>query len=201
MTDKETAIFLEQMADVKPLAGNGVRCHFPIAMDDETLRTRRRARDSAELISRLATAPELIPRILPDDIACFKREGVQDAVFKNLRLGKYPARMLLDLRGYKLTQAKDTLVSFILDAREMGERNALIIHGKGLHGHPNASQTTAASIKSCVCHWLKQVEQVLAYHSAKQEHGGTGALYLMLEKSPQMRLLTRETNRKGKGFR
>ncbi len=72
----------------------------------------------------------------------------------------------------------------------------MLIHGKG-----HQSQPFAGLLKSAVCCWLSQLDMVLAYHSAKTEQGGTGALYVMLTKSEQLKLENREANRKGMGWR
>jgi DNA-nicking Smr family endonuclease len=53
----------------------------------------------------------------------------------------------------------------------------LIIHGKGGYdGGPSL-------LKSQVNHWLKQMPEVLAYHSAVRQHGGLGAVYVLLKRN------------------
>ena len=60
----------------------------------------------------------------------------------------------------------------------------LITHGKGeLRDKP-------ALLKSCVNHWLKELDSVLAFHSAQPHHGGSGASYVMLRKSSNKRVNT-----------
>ena len=38
-----------------------------------------------------------------------------------------------------------------------------------------------------VVHWLPQISEVLAFHSAQRHHGGTGAVYILLKKSDTKR--------------
>jgi DNA-nicking Smr family endonuclease len=59
-----------------------------------------------------------------------------------------------------------------------GYRCLLITHGKGAQSNP------PARIKSYVNHWLQQVENVIAFHSATPRHGGTGSVYVLLKKTP-----------------
>ena len=53
-----------------------------------------------------------------------------------------------------------------------------------------------AKIKSYVNHWLREIPEVLAYHSAQRHHGGVGAVYVLLRKSEQKKQQNRERFRK-----
>ena len=196
MTNEEAALFLEEMSDVKPLAGEAKQIFLTPDINSASQRARRQAAQASEYFAKLSLDLALVPPLAPDDIAEFMREGVQDAVFKHLRLGKYRCHTGLDVHGYTMRQAREALIQFIAAAVARGERNVMVIHGKGYKSKP-----FAGLIKSCVCFWLTQMDEVLAYHSCQREHGGTGALYVMLIKSDEMRDITRETNHKGVGFR
>jgi DNA-nicking Smr family endonuclease len=52
-----------------------------------------------------------------------------------------------------------------------------IIHGKG-HG----SHQKRPVLKQYVNHWLRQRDEVLAFCSARQVDGGTGAVYVLLKR-------------------
>ncbi|MFB2639748.1 DNA endonuclease SmrA [Shewanella bicestrii] len=196
MLDDESALFFEEMAGVVPLKGDVKAVNLqPKALTEEQLQRR----DALQREAYLACMPldfSLIPIIAPDDIASFKREGVQGAVFKRLRLGQYSIKMELDVHAYRLSQARDALLNYLLAAQAHGERCVMLIHGKGHNSKP-----VAGLLKSAVCHWLSQLDMVLAYHSAKTEQGGTGALYVMLTKSEQLKIENKEANRKGMGWR
>ncbi|MFV0594353.1 DNA endonuclease SmrA [Shewanella sp.] len=196
MLDDESALFFEEMAGVVPLKGDIKAVNLqPKALTDEQIQRR----DALQREAYLACMPlvlSLIPIIAPDDIASFKREGVQNAVFKRLRLGQYSIKMKLDVHTYRLSQARDALLNYLLAAQAYGERCVMLIHGKGHNSKP-----VAGLLKSAVCHWLSQLDMVLAYHSAKTEQGGTGALYVMLTKSEQLKIENKEANRKGMGWR
>ena len=196
MLDDESALFFEEMAGVVPLKGDVKAVNLqPKALTEEQLQ-RRDALQREAYLACMSLDLSLIPIIAPDDIASFKREGVQGAVFKRLRLGQYSIKMELDVHAYRLSQARDALLNYLLVAQAHGERCVMLIHGKGHNSKP-----VAGLLKSAVCHWLSQLDMVLAYHSAKTEQGGTGALYVMLTKSEQLKIENKEANRKGMGWR
>ena len=57
-------------------------------------------------------------------------------------------------------------------------RCVCIVHGKGLH-----SVDGKAVLKSAVNDWLRKIDDVLAFCSAKNSDGGVGALYVLLRRS------------------
>ncbi len=131
----------------------------------------------------LAEPTELVD---PLAVLSFQRPGVQHGVFKNLRLGKYSLDARLDLHKLNVEQARKQLFQFIIDCQENDVRAALITHGKG------EGRETPAKLKSCVAHWLPELPQVLAFHTAKKQHGGYGATYVLLKKSDKQKEETRE---------
>lgn len=196
MSDDESTLFFEEMAGVVPLKGDVKALNRqPKALTAEQIQRR----DALEREAYFACMPLVlssIPIIAPDAVVSFKREGVQGGVFKRLRLGQYSIKMELDVHAYRLSQARDALLNYLLAAQEHGERCVMLIHGKG-----HNSQPVAGLLKSAICHWLSQLDMVLAYHSAKTEQGGTGALYVMLTKSAQLKIANKAANRKGMGWR
>ena len=116
----------------------------------------------------------------------FKRPGVQNGVYRNVRLGKYPIDARLDLHRLTVEQARRTLYQFIQDCLENDVRFALLTHGKG------EGRETPALLKSCVAYWLPQIEEVLAFHTAQKQHGSYGATYLLLKKSERKKEINRD---------
>lgn len=47
-------------------------------------------------------------------------------------------------------------------------------------------------MKSFITTWLEQISDVLCFHSAQRQHGGTGALYVMIKKSAEKKQQTRD---------
>lgn len=118
----------------------------------------------------------------PADPVSWKRDGVQEGVFRNLRLGRYSADASLNLQHCTLAQARDEVASFVRQSCELNIRSVLIQHGRSNRpdGHGN-------QLKTYLNEWLPLLDQVLAFHSAQPHHGGTGAIYVMLRKSDQAR--------------
>ena len=119
----------------------------------------------------------------------YKKDGVQQGVFKNLRLGKYEIHASLNLHGQTVNQARQQLYQFIVDSHRANLRSLHIQHGKGL-------KEKQAILKSYVYQWLQNFDQVLAFHSALPQHGGTGAVYVLLKKSDEARLSNKERHQK-----
>lgn len=117
----------------------------------------------------------------PHDPLAFRREGVQYGVFRKLKQGGYALESRLDLHRLVVEEARRAVFGFINDCYENDLRTVLILHGKGERSE------TPARLKNCVAFWLRELETVQAYCSAQPQHGGTGALYLLLRKSERSR--------------
>lgn len=127
-----------------------------------------------------------IEDIEPLDIITHCRAGVQHGVFKKVRLGRYDLQARLDLHRHSVEQARQAIWRFIGDCRKKGARYVLIIHGK------SKGKNKSAVLKSCINHWLRQLDDVLAFHTAQKHHGGAGATYILIKKGLDSRLLTAE---------
>lgn len=124
--------------------------------------------------------------VAPSAMLDFRRQGVQHGVYKNLRLGKYTIDAVLDLHGFTVEQARKELFDFVQDCMDNDIRSALITHGKG------EGRETPALLKSCVAHWLPQIDEVLAFHTAQRHHGSYGSTYVLLRKSDKQKNKTKE---------
>lgn len=113
----------------------------------------------------------------PNEVVAFKRPDVQDDVFRNLRLGKNEVHARLDLHKFTLKEARNEFLMFLRQCQRLDFRTIIIVHGKDERTMP------FASIKSFVCQWLEQIEDVKCFHSAQRHQGGTGAVYVLLKKS------------------
>lgn len=190
--DDELSLFLQEVADVRPLrsdhlappAGNNPPTEAQLA---------RRLAASADPQSLDPLGMEGIAQLDPHNIVGFKRDGVQEGVYKKLRLGKYELQGCLDLHQKTLNEARTALVQFIRDCEQRDIRCLLILHGKGERSTPRAQ------LKSHVSAWLPQLPEVMAIHSAERRHGGSGALYVLLRKSERKKAENRERHQKRLG--
>ena len=124
--------------------------------------------------------------LAPHDLVSWKKDGVQEGVFKKLRLGQYPLEGRLDLHRKTVKEAREALFNFTQMALAKGWRCVLINHGRG------ERSPTPARIKSYAIAWLAQMPEVLAYHHPERRHGGAGAVYVLLRKSAALREENRE---------
>lgn len=127
-----------------------------------------------------------VKQIAPHELVSWKKDGVQEGVFKKLRLGQYPLEGHLDLHRKTVKESRDELFNFVRLAQTRGWRCVLINHGRG------ERSPTPARIKSYVIAWLTQMPEVLAYHHPERRHGGAGAVYVLLRKSAAQREENRE---------
>jgi len=130
-----------------------------------------------------------VDMVKPYDVLAYKKDGVQEGVYRKFRLGKYQLDARLDLHRKTVEQARQDVYRFIEDAMKYDLRNLIILHGKG------EKEATPALLKSWTNKWLREFDDVIAFHSAQQHHGGTGAVYVMLRKSERKKQETREKHR------
>ena len=134
-----------------------------------------------------SVSDDYVEMVRPLDVLSFKRAGIQDGVFRKFRLGKYTIEGHLDLHRKTVVEARAEVLGFIREAMTYDLRTVMILHGKG---ERNVEQP--AKLKSYVAKWLKEVPDVMAYHSAQKQHGGAGAVYVLLKKSERLKEKNRE---------
>ncbi len=110
------------------------------------------------------------------DELLYCRPGVQKQTLRKLRRGQFKIEAELDLHGLTVVMAKDELGTFLIRCKTQSKRCVRIIHGKGL-----GSKNKQPVIKNKINNWLRKRDDVLAFCSARQIDGGTGAIYLLLK--------------------
>ncbi len=190
----EDDLFLEEMADVKPLTREP-RERLKRAAEAVALKARRAAAEGGNKAVENALVDEGVEPLDAWSVLSFKRPGIQHGVYKKLRMGRYESEARLDLHRMTVVQARDEVNNFINDAMILGLRTVLILHGKGQR---KVEQTQTAVLKGYVNRWLQDLEPVQAFHSAQPIHGGTGAVYLLLRKSAEKKRENRERFMKGR---
>ena len=192
MSDED--LFAEEMAGVTPL-GRDARVR---------LVKERLSQDQREGRQRAAEGEEAVVNPLADEgiapldawyMLEFKRPGIQNGVYRKLRLGHYQIDARLDLHRCAVKQAREEGFSFVREASHLGLRTLLIVHGKG---HSKANGDKTAVLKGYVNQWLRELEAVQAFHSAQPQHGGTGAVYVLLRKSAEQKRENRLKYLKGR---
>ena len=172
LDDKDADLFREAVRDVKPLAYDAPAVEPP-----------RRPRPVARFTraDRYAVLQESLytdvsdPELANGEELVFAREGIQKIILRKLRRGQYQVQAEIDLHGLTVAEAKQAVRTFLANALDRHFRCVRIIHGKGLRsGHKGPV------LKSAISGVLQRIGPVLAYVSARQVDGGTGALYVLL---------------------
>lgn len=168
----ENELFRRSVGDVTPVTNDRV---IPQTRKPAPEATQRMA-DEAAVIKEMAEGFFDTEAAETGDELLYKKPGIQDKVFRKLRRGQFAVAAELDLHGYTVRHAKDSLSDFLRECITRNRRCVRIIHGKGLR-----SRQGRPTIKSRIGKWLQQRQEVLAYCSARQVDGGTGAVYVLLK--------------------
>jgi DNA-nicking Smr family endonuclease len=182
--------FLNELRDVKPIEPTDT---VLTGQQKNTLaqQLKRQAIEATQNLINNYLSVEKVEPVDPYDHISFKQDGVQQGVFKNLRLGKYKIDCVFNLQQHTFEQARTSLFNHIMNSHKEGDRTLLIKHGLGLR-----SQPFPAFLKSYVHQWLQQMPEVIAYHTAQPNHGGNSAVYVLLKKNQQQKANNRELHRK-----
>lgn len=196
MPKEDFEFFKQEMADVKPLQQKKTTATGAPAAGEQAPTEAQLARREAAVRENLRDpnilTMDYIEQVGPHDLLSFKRPGIQEGVFRKLRLGKYPNEATLDLHRKSMQEARAEVFDFIEQCMKHDLRSVMILHGKGERSNP------PALLKSCVNKWLPMLEPVMAFHSAQLQHGGSGAVYVLLRKSDQQKMQNRIKHSKGR---
>lgn len=180
-------LFMNEMEGVTPLKKSDKADVGRPADADVAAQERRRLATAEKPQDRNFLSEDYVEMLDAFHILDFKRDGVQNGVYRKLKLGKYPIEQRIDLHRMSVKRARQVVFEFVEQCVENDVRNILIVHGKGLNQRlkePAApSPDDKAILKSYLNKWLQELPQVMAFHSAQQVHGGAGAVYVLLRKS------------------
>ena len=113
--------------------------------------------------------------------------GIDKRQAERFRRGQTPIDGKIDLHGRTQQEAHDALHTFIMRAYRAGKRCLLVITGKGMTTKQGVAK--AGVLKENVPRWLNEPSlrrHVLAFAYARPEHGGEGALYVLLKREREM---------------
>ena len=169
------AQFRAAVADVRPLPNqqDTVHHHRP----KPSPRRLQQPKQPSSSDNRFSDAVPPDDDVLADEWL-FCRPGLQHGVLRKLRRGQFPLYAELDMHGLRVIEARQILTHFLDRALMEQCRVVRIIHGKG-----QSSQNRQPVLKGRVRHWLQQHPEVLAYCTTRPEHGGSGAIYVLLRRS------------------
>lgn len=108
---------------------------------------------------------------------------------RRLKRGQMPIEARLDLHGMTRSEARRALENFLGHAYENGKRCVLVITGKGTRRRSDDDDDRRTGIlRESLPAWLSEGAAgslVLRYHTARPQHGGEGAFYILLRRKRQ----------------
>lgn len=167
----DAALFRDAIGDVRPLD--------PPPPPPERPRPaplpRQRAADEEAALAQSRALSWLEATIDAAEALSWRRDEVPPKVLKQLRRGGYSLGAELDLHAMRAPEAERWLREFLAEARAEGVACVRIIHGKGRRAAEGGSV-----LKALVDRMLRQRGDVLAFASAPEAMGGTGAVLVLL---------------------
>ncbi|MCK6371347.1 MAG: Smr/MutS family protein [Gammaproteobacteria bacterium] len=167
----DVALFRDAAAGARPVATRRLQ----LRRDPPTARARFRRRDEEEVLRESLESHWDAAELETGDELLFRRPQISLDVLRRLRRGRYAVKAELDLHGMTSQEARGELRTFLAESVAAGLPCVRIVHGKGLR-----SGQRGPVLKTSVNRWLRQWDDVLAFASAPQRDGGTGALYVLL---------------------
>lgn len=173
MTDDDDNLFQRLMSDAKPLKAEK-RVPPPTSKPKPQARFKR-ADEQAALIESLEIDIDDLEESSGEALR-FKRPSVGRTTMRMLARGSYAIQAEIDLHGMTVAEAKPRLERFLSLCARNQKLCIRVVHGKGL-----GSGERGPVLKRAVDRWLRKWDSVLAFVSARQVDGGTGAVYVLLK--------------------
>jgi DNA-nicking Smr family endonuclease len=183
-TEDEMALFRKQMQGVQKIqSGNTVKLEKPKKkkVDAQTLAKRASAIGPMETDETVMSDTQaMLNPVGSQANLSYRIATLQHKVFEDLKAGNLRWYEAVDLHGCTVEEARSAVLQIIQMAKEENQNVIKIVHGKG----------PEAILKTYVNSWLRQHRDVLAFVSAPEKQGGTGAVLVLLkraEKNPQLK--------------
>jgi DNA-nicking Smr family endonuclease len=167
-------LFRSAMSDARPLEIDTV--------EPRRRRPRPSARfsrqDRQDVLQESLDAPAHAMEMANGSALSYRHPSINLKTMRRLARGGISVQGEMDLHGLTSAQARESLKGFVAQSMLRGHTCVRIVHGKGLRSGQNGPV-----LKREVDRWLRRWEPVLAFVSARQADGGTGAVYVLLRKN------------------
>ena len=173
--EADASLFRRLMGDTKPLRQPE---RTPELRPKVTARARFARQDEREALQESLQADIDESETGAGESLRFHRPSVGRRTLRKLARGNFSVQAEIDLHGMIVAEAREALHEFIGECEMRGYTCIRIVHGKGL-----GSGDRGPVLKEKVNRWLRQWNEVLAFVSARQIDGGTGAVYVLLRKN------------------
>ncbi|MDH3266243.1 MAG: Smr/MutS family protein [Gammaproteobacteria bacterium] len=173
MSDADNELFRRAVSDAKPLSAEE---RVAKAKKKPAPKARfTRADEQQTLSESLEANIDTMERHNADSMR-FHRQHVGKRTMRKLARGRFSVQAEIDLHGMTVAEAKPRLTDFIENCARQRLLCVRVVHGKGL-----GSGNRGPVLKNSVDGWLRKWDTVLAFASARQVDGGTGAVYVLLQ--------------------
>jgi len=172
--DDDVSLFRRALSDVRPI-DEDVRAPGYKARPEPRARFRRED-DQAVLRESLEADIDEIETGAGEALR-FYRPSVGRRTMRKLARGNFAVQAEIDLHGMTVAEARGALREFVDESVYRGHTCVRVVHGKGI-----GSGARGPVLKTKVNNWLRRWQEVLAFVSTRQVHGGTGAVYVLLRK-------------------
>lgn len=180
--DDSIALFQQAVQGVKKLdSGNiaQISKSKPKKLDAQLLAKRVAAEgDHTQEHAELSDTQAALNPVGSQQTLNYRIATLQHKVFEDLKTGKLRWFEAVDLHGCTVEEARQAVLQIIQMAKDENQNVIKIVHGKG----------PEAILKTYVNGWLRQHRDVIAFVSAPENQGGTGAVLVLLkraEKNPK----------------
>ena len=115
----------------------------------------------------------------PHELTHGLSHGIDRRQAERFRKGKLAIEGKIDLHGRTQQDAHDDLLAFLKRAHASGKRTLLVVTGKGM------TTSKIGILRQAVPRWLNEPafrSLVLAFDYAEPQHGGEGALYVLVKR-------------------
>ena len=175
--EDDLALFHQQMQGVQKMdAGNIAKLETPARKkpDAQTLAKRAAAMGPMETDETLLSDTQAMLNPVGSQASLsYRIATLQHKVFEDLKAGNLRWFEAVDLHGCTVEEARVAVLQIIQMAKDENQNVIKIVHGKG----------PEAILKTYVNGWLRQHRDVLAFVSAPEKQGGTGAVLVLLKRS------------------
>jgi len=185
MLEEDKNLFTEAMLDVVPLSQKKTVENMDNkankASQSEVIKRVRKKHKSSQ--NRLETVrPEglykgkHIAKVTAFENLIYYQKGLRIQEISKLKKGEFSIQHCLDLHGLTIDLAENEIIEFLNQASHAKMRHIRIIHGKGYN-----SNDEFPALKNLVNLILRKTSNVIAFASAPEKQGGTGAVNILLK--------------------
>jgi DNA-nicking Smr family endonuclease len=174
MDEDDPELFRRAMRGVRRI--DSVNRHSSTARKPRPRARFTRAERHAVLQESMGVVSPLDPVRESGDALLYRRPHTSELTLRRLRSGHYRVESEVDLHGLTAAQVEPVLREFLAEAMHERMRVVRVIHGKGLR-----SGNRGPVLKQVANAFLRRIGAVLAFASAREVDGGSGALLVLLD--------------------